>query len=372
MELTTDHHTLNDAETTRRYFAKFERIIGHLAQVAVTSQTEGLISKLESEIMRGYLQALLATFTGLSNKYLMTGRMTALLPNALTIDRRDSGFPIYQEILQMANDALQAEKHLQHLPDTQQIKKDMVREILNEHTIPTDLQYALSQRLYYEHLNKGDAFWAQADPEAVWLENINGRGFYLLHWANYDSQLNIPIIYMMLVEDTGRTALLRDEKRWPRVQAHLMAQSMASLKLLTIAQGFDRDFDDLHPKLLRRFRIGPMYSHSFTRQTGPLREVLAEAAGDAGDDWALAWTAETLESKRVEKERAGFFGSVEREIYTLDHFAKSDVETGATTMHRALIIPQRPHQVLEERAPKGLRGVRKYVVGPKGRLLSYR
>ena len=87
----------------------------------------------------------------------------------------------------------------------------------------------------------------------------------MLHWAVYDSQINLPTIYLMEVEDTGRTALPKDQYRWPEVQAHLMAQSMGGLKLLTIAQGFDEDFDDLHPKRLRRFHIGPMYSHAFTK-----------------------------------------------------------------------------------------------------------
>jgi hypothetical protein len=52
---------------------------------------------------------------------------------------------------------------------------------------------------------------------------------------------------------------------------------MAGLKLLTIAKGFDQDFDDLHPKSLKRIHVGPMYSSAYTEQSGPLRRVLAEA-----------------------------------------------------------------------------------------------
>jgi len=57
--------------------------------------------------------------------------------------------------------------------------------------------------------------------------------------------MNIPTIYLMIVEDTGRTALLKDQRRWPAVQAHLMAQAVGSLKMVTIGSGFDLDFDDL-------------------------------------------------------------------------------------------------------------------------------
>jgi hypothetical protein len=156
------------------------------------------------------------------------------------------------------------------------------------------------------------------------------------------------------------------------MQTHMMAQALGGLKLLTIARGFDEAFDDLHPKRLRRLHIGPMYSHSFTRQTGPIREVLAEANAPEGQDWALAWTDEVLTSERVREERAGWFGSVEREIFALDPFGGRGAETGATSMDRALILPERPYQVLAEKAPSGFAGVTKYVVSPQGRVLRYR
>ena len=133
--------------------------------------------------------------------------------------------------------------------------------------------------------------------------------------------MNLPVVYLLELEDSGRTALPKDQYRWPEVQTHLMGQALAGLKLLTIAKGFDEAFDDLHPKSLRRLHLGPMYSHGYTRQFGPLHAVLAEAKAPEGEDWALAWTREELESERVEKERSGWFGTVDREVFALDPFA---------------------------------------------------
>jgi hypothetical protein len=261
------------------------------------------------------------------------------------------------------------------MPSSDRLRDEMVEEIVGKLTVPTRLQYAMSQRLYYEELAKGDLFWPQNDPDAAWMGNLaegrDPRRRYLVHWAVYDSGLNLPTIYLMEVEDTGRTALPKDETRWPAAQAHLMAQSMAGLKLVTIARGFDRDFDDLHPKRLRRIHVGPMYSHAFTRQTGPLRDVLAEAHAPEGEDWALAWTVEELESERVEMEKSGWFGQVEREIFALDPFSGRGADTGATRMSRAVILPERPFQVLAEKNPPGFRDVRKFVVSPGGQVLSY-
>ena len=372
-DLTIDHKALQGAYETRRYFAKFERIIGHLERVTKMTMDEGTIGREEGKIVTAYLRALAGTFTALSYKHLLSGRVSDQLPSGLNIDRTDSGFPIYQELLQLANDALNADKHLANLPDQNRLKQDMVRHILNEQTAPTRLQFAMSQRMYYEQLEARALFWAQNDPQALWRgENSKGRGRYLVHWASYDSQTNVPVIYLLELEDSGRHALPRDEGRWPRVQSHLMAQSVSALKLVTIATGFDKDFDDLHPKKLRRIFLGPMYSHWFTEQNGPLREVLAEASGKVGFDWALAWTEETLWSREVTTEKTGFFSHADREIFKLAKMGEKGGNSGASKIHRSLILPQRAYQVLEEHNPPGLKGVRKYVLGSGDRILSYK
>jgi len=141
--------------------------------------------------------------------------------------------------------AAQAEKHLAGMPTVQEYKRQMVQRIVADREVPTRLQFSLSQRLYYEELLQGDLFWAQNDPECIWIENISeDRRKFMLHWAVYDSQINLPVLYLLELEDSGRTALPKDQYRWPEVQAYLAGQALAALKLLTIAKGFDETFDD--------------------------------------------------------------------------------------------------------------------------------
>jgi hypothetical protein len=377
LDLTLDHKTLEEAHETRRYFSKFEKIISHLQGVAESVVSENTALASEIPILREYLESLSGTFTALSYKYLLSGRVSDMLPSSLSIDRQESGFPIYQELLQMANDAMQVENHLRSLPSMKDLKIGMINHILREQSAPLNLQFAASQREYYEELAGRPLFWARNDPRLAWTGNVDeSRRKYRLHWAMYDSQQNIPVIYIMDLEDSGKRPLAKDERRWPRAQSHLTAQSSASLKLVTIAQGFDRDFEDLHPKRLRRFFIGPMYSHTFTQQTGPLRNVLSEASSQPGEDWALAWTTETLEAASTKREPFGFFGSVELQIFKLDPFASSGEANqdaaGHTHQQRSLILPQRPYQVLEELDPPGFGNIRKFVVSPSGKILSYK
>jgi hypothetical protein len=365
-DVTLDHFELVDTAVTRRYFRKFAAITGHLGKVAALFETEGRYSRPEVEAVARYLVGLNLTFRALAHKYHFAGRYAHA--GKLTLDRIDSGFPVFSELLEMANDATQADARLAGTPSADVLKDEMVRMILAEGQVPTKLQFALSQRLYFEELKKGALFWARNDAEAVWLgggENGNRRR-YLIRWAAYDSQTNLPAIYMMEVQDSGRTGLPKDERRWPEVQAHLRAQGVSGLKLLTIAKGFDEDFDDLHPTRLRRLFVGPMHSAAYTVQSGPIKEVLDKARAPEGDDWALVWTEEDLQADRTEMVKSGWFGEVERQVY------KITGDEGVTRAERFVILPERPYQALAELNPPGFRGMRKFVVGAQGRLLSYR
>lgn len=366
-----EHYDLKDTFASRRYFAKFQAIMQHMLRVAGVMEAEGQLSRDEVNILARYATSLTYTFKALSWKYLLVGRETGRFFGSLTVDGRDSGFPVAAELMTMANDAQNAQAHLATMPSVEAHKDQMVSAILSDRMLPTKLQFSLSQRLYYEELLKGDLFWVRNDPQADWLGVVDGRQRFRLHWATYDSQVNLPVIYIMEVEDSGRAPLPNDARRWPEVQAHLSAQALGGLKLVTIARGFDEDFDDLHPKRLRRFHLGPMYSHAYTRQNGPLRDVLAEANAPEGQDWAMVWTEEDLISDRVIEQKAGWFSTVEREIFALDPMGGQLPDMGATRTERSIILPQQPYQVLEEKGPPGFAGVRKFVVSPGGRVLQY-
>lgn len=370
--LTDDHQELYDGPTARRYFAKFERITGHLLRVTGEVEAEGQLTRTEARILGRYLTALTGTFRALSYKYLMTGRSEGSA--SLTFDRHESGFPVAQELMMMALDAAQVQKHLGGMASTVELKDRMVRQILRDLTVPVQLQFALAQRLYYEALalavdQAGGIFWPKNDPDVQFIRELPGRRHFLLHWAVYDTQLNLPVVYLMDVEDSGKKPLPRDDRRWPMVQAHLMAQSAMGLKLLTIAQGFEKDFNGLHPKRLRRMTLGPMYSHDFTLQSGPISQVLSDAKAADGDDWALVWTVEDLLSEREEEVKEGWFSSAERQVFKLDAFAP---DSGLSRMDRMVILPERPYQVLAELNQPGLRDLRKFVVGASGQILPAR
>ena len=92
--LSVDHRVLDGARQTRRYFAKFERIIDHLDQVALLSAKERLITVQEAAILQEFLEGLANTFSALSYKFLMANRVGNHSEKLLTIDKSESGFPV--------------------------------------------------------------------------------------------------------------------------------------------------------------------------------------------------------------------------------------------------------------------------------------
>ena len=69
-------------------------------------------------MMGRYLGGVVATFRALNHKYLMTGKAEAA--SRLTIDRHESGFPVTQELMMMAVDAQQVDKHLAGMASARQ------------------------------------------------------------------------------------------------------------------------------------------------------------------------------------------------------------------------------------------------------------
>ena len=142
-----------------------------------------------------------------------------------------------------------------------------------------------------------------------------------------------------------------------------MAQALAGLKLVTIARGFDEDFDDLHPKRLRRFHVGPMYSSAFTEQTGPLRQVLEDARSPQGARLGAGLDRRGIGVRGHRRTRRdGFRVPSSARCSRSIRLSGRGAETGAPKVERSIILPQRPFQALEERNPPGFGDVRKFVV----------
>lgn len=165
--LDADHHALEDEPTARAFFEQVGQIADVLPAALTEMQRDGLFTTIETAVMNGYLQALSTSIRALAMKYLVAGRIDGPLRRHVTIDIHESGFPVWSEIAQTAADAAQADEELSRTPTPEAIKDDMIRQIVGDLTVPTRLQYAMSQRLYYQALAGVGCSGRKCTPRAI-------------------------------------------------------------------------------------------------------------------------------------------------------------------------------------------------------------
>ena len=363
----------SDYALTRRYFAKVQRIFAMLGRIAAEGLPGSEAERYEEEIVARYLGGLSNSFAALSAKYIMTGRVDHRLPHLLEIDIRDSGFPVFREFMQIENDLDLVPEVLFDLPDGVKLRREMMNHILRFRTLPRDLQFAMSRRLYFERIKDGNLFLARNPLKLQFVSSRppHGHRRYIAHWAVYDTQRNLPDIYIMVLDDSGERPLHEDETYATALEDAVLKQAVSTLKLVTIASGIDTDFPTIHPKSLKRIHAGPLYSNAFTRHSKAIGKILGEHAAVSGDDWVFGWTVETLASKSVEYVRSGLFGRVQKEIYEVDRHELEAFEAGSTAVEKFMILPLAAYQTLADMKDTPFDGVRKYVVGAGGEVVAH-
>ena len=358
LSLTRDHVRLSNVYVSRAYFGVLSRALSALPDLLDLEIQNGRLEPQDAHAIARHLSALESSMFALSKKYLMAGRIEGVLKEELILDAENSGFPVAQELIMMAADAASAAQDLLLMPDEEKLKSEMLREILTQARFPVSLQNMMAKRQYAERLSKPPLFLLKTTPVARQVETTDREGRRLgwqVDWSVYDTTMNVPVIYLLDVEDTGRYPMPNDASVWPVLCHHLVSQSINSLTLKTIAEGVDQDFKRLHPVRLRRIVVGPFYANGFTMQDGAVQTAL-DKAGEGS--WVLALTTETVESTKTRSE--GLFTRTELQVY--------DEGTSA----QSVLAPSRVFQSIQDHARRNFEDAHKYVLDPDNRLVSRR
>lgn len=344
-----------------RYFGAVEAAINGLVRVFDTDDDTAKRNNVMHSICKMHLDRLRVSHEcwELSTRFL----------DAFKIDTRDSGFPIFQHMLQLENDRKKAGAKLQRLATAHEIRSEMTDYLLRHRKFPSDQQRRMAERLYYETLSDYDIFFTHHAPETV-RQGINrktGRPYYVVQWASYDGSANLPLIYVAVIEDSSDDAAPTadgrkgNSKPWPAGKAvaglpntylsaafdqFVAAHSSYSLTLTTIATALDKDFPNLHPKQLRRFVMGPFFAGGFTSHNDEVQGIL-DKVDDPEDMWLMTWTAQELYSKEERPGSWGLWGkSSTEEIFHIDTESIDCVQQGVSAVERHALIPHEAYQAV--------------------------
>ena len=286
------------------------------------------------------------------------------------ISRAESGFPIFQNLLELENDRRQANQRLASISEPNELRNEMADFILRHKEFPAALQKQMAERLYLEAVKGGEIFspFVLAETAKVSVNPKTFRPYYLVHWATFDGTANLPLIYMATVEDSseamvsqlvGQDGKLNEKVRIPLPVDGLLNPELAhrfddfteknsaySLSPTTIATNLDKDFETLHPKQLRRVVLGPFYSAGITENNSVVTQVLSKVRR-AENAWLLTWTIQEVFSKSEKPGRRGLWSS---EKATQEfHINTDDLEAtrqGVSSYEKHALIPHEAYQAL--------------------------
>lgn len=311
------------------------------------------------------------------------------------ISRAESGFPVYQNILELENDRRTAAKRLAGIPEPGELRVEMADFILRHKEFPAALQKSMAERLYLEDVKDGVVFgpFMLAQTAKVSVNPKTFRPYYLVHWASFDGTANLPLIYMATIEDSseamveqlvGENGKLSEKVEIPLPVDGLLNPELAhrfddfteknsayTLSPATIASNLDKDFPELHPKQLRRVVLGPFYTAGITEHNSAVADVLSKVRKPE-NAWLLTWTIQEIYSKGERPGRKGLWSSepASEEFY----INTDDLEAarqGVSSYEKHALVPHEAYQALYAagEAQKIFLGYKVHILS-KGRVIS--
>ncbi|MEO0328443.1 MAG: hypothetical protein AAF217_07565 [Pseudomonadota bacterium] len=286
------------------------------------------------------------------------------------VSQSESGFPAFENVLDLQNDSKEAQILLAALREPDTIREEMVDFILTKQAFPDALQKELAERSYLETLRSGTHFEPLVLPKTirVSVNAKNGRPYYVVHWGFYDGVANLPMIYMATIEDSSPDLMkmlvvdgnklnksvkidlpvggLLNPKLALEFDGFCERNSAYSLTLSTIATNLDTDFDHLHPKQLRRFVLGPFYHTAFTRHGEKVDQILARVRREE-NAWLMTWTMQEIFSAREQAAESGFWSSQPaREEFHINTDDLECVRMGVSAFERNALVPHEAYQAI--------------------------
>ncbi|KQZ16193.1 hypothetical protein ASD50_10015 [Mesorhizobium sp. Root552] len=351
-----------ETDAAERYFSSIAAALGGLEVFMRDDRSPLYRHGIVARIVAEYLTRLEKSFSCWRNRL--------GFQETFRISRAESGYPVFQNLLELENDRRQADQRLANIPAPDELRAEMADFILRRKEFPKALQKSMAERLYLEDVKSEETFgpFSLSETVKVSVNPKSGLPYYLVHWAAFDGAANLPVVYMVTVEDSTeamvRQLVIKDGKLNEKVDIPLPVEGLLnpelahkfddfteknsaySLAPMTIAVNLDRDFETLHPKQLRRVVLGPFYTAGITENNSTVSEVLAKVRKPE-NAWLLTWTIQEVYSKGEKPGRKGLFSS---EKTTQEFFINTDdleaTRQGVSSYENHALVPHEAYQAL--------------------------
>lgn len=306
----------------------------------------------EGQVVREFMGKLLFTIEALRLKSLYDPS------HSLAIDVTESGFPNFVEITYLLNDLITRDQELAKLPPRTILKRQMLDHMMTKKAPPPlDLQWLVGKRDYLKMIDTDKLFLAFTPGKlTLQFENESSRN-YSYAWGCYDPVTNRPYVHILIFDQDKREDPL--EPGSPTLHQFMqtvMSEGSRVPDIGILALAIDDRLETMHPKVLKRIGIGPVYSR-FLLQSSPAGNderqknvsPLLEQYGERNDDFVLFFRHETVFSEhQVQVTKSFWRGPRVREVFYIPQIDPECVAAKASLIHRYMLMPHRIAQHLDE------------------------
>lgn len=350
------------ASTVDRYFNAMNSALGGLETYLKEEESPLYHHDLVGAVVSNYIKRLYGSLESWEHRMSFADKFR--------VSQSESGFPIFRNVLDLENDLEDAEQRLAGIEDEEKLRAKMVDFILNQKKFPAELQNKIAERRYLETLLDGKHFSPLTLPRTikVSVNQKTGRPYYVVHWGYFDGAVNLPLVYMAVIEDSsddiiktlvGKNKKLNKDVEIPLPVDGLLNPKLAvlfdefceknssySLSLSTIATSMDHDFDHLHPKQLRRFVLGPFY-HADITVNGKTVDKILQKVKKPENQWLLTWTLQEIISVNEKPAKWGLWGGdPAREEYFINTDNLDCARQGVSNFERHALVPHEAYQAI--------------------------
>lgn len=256
------------------------------------SNLSEILKREGNEFVVPYFQIVKNSIDCLTLKYEIKGEDK--IDFSLTIDPTDSGFPTVKDFYLIERNKEEAKSVLEQLPERDEIIDSIRKSILRGES-PINWQIVLKRHNFYAKLSKSKVLKEYHLNEPRLIKEENGRRFYTQEWSCVEMATNVPVFYRMCFTQDRRASPIEEAPNY-KLETLIYQTKLSMIDLKGFAALVDRDIEELHPKLIERYEIGPYYDSLTTNS-----QELSEAFNDMENPSALKFTIGRVLSEKVQK-----------------------------------------------------------------------
>tara|TARA_R110000868_G_scaffold164582_1_gene397319 strand:+ start:287 stop:1345 length:1059 start_codon:yes stop_codon:yes gene_type:complete len=238
-------------ETKEQYQVYFKIVTHAFNELVEKIANEKICTPVEASFVMQYGGLLTYSLEAFRVKYLFDA------DEKMRIDLTESGFPNYLEFRYLFNDLELKQEHISKLPKLETVKEEFLETLLKDKQPISDHKlHQAASLVYYTSVDQQYIFRRFVQGKILEAKDNEFEAQYMVSWSFYDVTTNRPFICFMYF-DLHKEKL---EEYKSEIYNVLETTADRDMSIDMMAYAIDKKLENLQPKKIRKFDLGPLHS----------------------------------------------------------------------------------------------------------------